>query len=166
MFKAGLESWPKGGLYQEPWDPEGPVNLAWSSTSQLGQLSGQKHRGSGHLWVGFSDFHSVLALEEGGTVWKKVIQGHVGFPGGWAPQPQPAQRPPSAADFLCAFTLGMPLYRPQWGALSPRGLHPLPVTGHLCSPVYLEVKGATGLLSGVVRKIQQDVVLTVRTLTC
>ena len=51
-------------------------------------------------------------------------------------------------------------------ALSPRGLHPLPVIGHLCSPVSLEVKGATGLLSGVVRKIQQDVVLTIRTLTC
>ena len=48
-------------------------------------------------------------------------------------------------------------------ALSPRGLHPLPVTGHLCSPVSLEVKGATGLLSGVVRKIQQDVVLKIRT---
>ena len=26
--------------------PEGQVNLAWSSTSQLGQLSGQKDRGA------------------------------------------------------------------------------------------------------------------------
>lgn len=33
-------------MRQEPWDPGGPVDLAWSSISQLGQSSGQKDRGA------------------------------------------------------------------------------------------------------------------------
>ena len=79
----------------------------------------------------------------------------MGFTGGWAPQPQPTRRPPALPGQALTGSLSV-LFHPEDAklsatvgkleALSPGGLHPLPVTGHLCSPVSLEVKGATGLL--------------------